>query len=184
MARSPDPTNEEFYDELSLADQRVMVSLLEIIARLRANLPEKIDYINGLLGTRIEKPAGYKLAPARLTDAYLNNVAVGLAYAANAWAPAVFQNQAQLVIYIIDSKVTQDIQVQEAFDRAGIVRGIMYHFLQGCVDDSNRQVWRLLEPGNVTFLPDGYGDGFSGVACHYKMTMSPNINNWTPTTTP
>jgi hypothetical protein len=144
-------------------------------------LPGVIGYANTQLGYGvghgIAHPAGYYVAPQTLTDDYLNSVIVSAKVATQAMSPGTFKNEAQIVVYSINERIEVREQIEDAFDRSGLVRGILYRYLTGCIDPQGRRVWRLLEPTGVSMLPEAW-EGYSGVACSYRMVQSPDDNAW------
>lgn len=182
MAETLNPTDEQFYEALPLVDNRLSIALNEILRRLRDNMPAKIDYINTQLGhpsgKGIKEPNGYYLAPGILTDTYINTILVGAATSTVAGSPKTFKNETQIVVYSIGRKIEVMEQVDDAFDRSGVIRGILYHFLTGCEDADGRQCWQLLEPSGLSMLPEAYAN-YAGVACYYRMVQADlDADNW------
>lgn len=181
MPETVNPSNADFYAAIRLVDGRESIVLDELVRRLQLNLNDKIAYLNttlNLTGSRaIPKPKGYHVAPAVLTDEYINTVLVSVAVNTESHSPGVFRNELQAVVYSIDRRIEKETQIGVAWDRSGAIRGVLYHFLLGCVDASNRQCWRLLEPTGKTMLPEPYSE-YAGVACYYRVVLDPTFNNW------
>ena len=182
MAETPNPTDAEFLAALSLVDTRLSIAINEILRRLKANMPSKIDFINTRLnypaGKGIKKPAGYFLAPGILTDDYINTILVGAATSTTANSPRVFKNDSQITVYSIGRKIERDEQVDDSWDRSGVIRGILYHFLTECEDADGRQCWQLLEPSGVTMLPEPWG-AYAGTTSFFRMIQADTAaDNW------
>jgi hypothetical protein len=180
--RTPDPTEDEFFEGLTDVDGGVYAAMEEIVARLRINVPVKTDAFNarmGLTGPReVPKPKDYGITPGVMTDKHLNMVLVGCSTNTVAESPGIFRNESQVVIYSIAPRIEIEKQVKAAHHRAAIIRGIMLKFLTDCYDSEGRCVWRQLEPTGVSFLPQPYAD-YAGVACYYQMKQTPDDNFWT-----
>lgn len=183
MSETANPTNEEFYASLQLVDGRASAAQAEIVRRLEANMPGKIAYLNGILypGKRgIPVPAGYHVAPAVLTEDYLNTILVSVVVSTLDQGAGSFRNESTVYVYSVDERIETPQQVQDTFDRCGVVRGILYHFLTGCIDAAGRSLWRQLKPtGHALALPPQWGQaGYVGTMSQFLMVQSPDNNNW------
>lgn len=184
MPGTANPTNEQFYDQLRLNVPRISVPQNEVLRRLEQNMPEKIAYINDLLGHPAGKgiplPNSYLRAPStELTDDYLNSMLCTVAVSQSPNGPRQMKTIAQVVVYSVDRKIEHPTQVEDAFDRAGIAIGILGYFLDGCVDAQGRKVWRVLEPtGHQLVLPQPYSSTYSGSTAYFTMVMDETCNCW------
>lgn len=183
MAGTPKWTPAEVWGNLQDVDHRPFAAYNEIIRRLKDELPAAIDYANEQLGFAgkkgIVKPKenGYRVAPAVLTEDYINTIIVSGATSTEVQHPGDFKSVTQVVIYSIDAREEVKEQFEDTLSRAGLIRGILLRYLTGCIDPDGRPVWRVLEPTGVTALPDRFA-GYSGAALYYTMVQPPNENNW------
>jgi len=181
MAQTENNTVVQDFEAFPLVDSRLGIALEEILRRLEQKLPPLIDYVNGrlsLAGSRkIKKPAGYSIAPAKMSNHYINHICVGFSTDTTAQAPGVFRNDHTVIVYSIGERIEISEQIVQTLDRAGVIRGALYQFLTGCVDDHDRICWRLLEPQGVTFLPEAWSE-YSGVSCLYKLVQPASSDNW------
>ena len=186
MAATPSPTPEQVFETLPLVDQRISVALTEIVRRLREELPGLIEHANTELrnaapgkGIPVVAKKDIRIAPASLKDTPMNCVLVSGSVQTQTLSPAIFKNEGQVIIFSIEEKMQgqHDDEIPQMFDRAGLIRGFLYHFLTGCKDPMDRIAWRLLEPQLVTALPEPY-ENLSGTACYYRLVQTPDQNNW------
>jgi len=181
MAETANQTAVQDFEALPLVDSRLGIALEEILRRLEQKLPPLIDYVNealSLTGSRkIKTPAGYSIAPAKMSNHYINHICVGFSTDTSAQAPGIFKNEHTVIIYSIGERVEISEQIVQTLDRGGLIRGALLQFLTGCVDDQERLCWRLLEPQGVTFLPEAWNE-YSGVSCLYKLVQPASSDNW------
>jgi hypothetical protein len=183
VAQTPDPTNEESWAALPLVDGRASIAMREIVRRLRNNLPALVNYANTQLGYGEGKgipqvaAQDIRVSPAVLDDSPKNCVLVSIAVNTEVFAPGTFKTESQVVIYSIEGRIESSEQVEDAWDRAGLIRAVLYHYLTGCRDAQDRVCWRLLEPQQVSFLPEPFQE-YSGAACYYRLVQSPEDDNW------
>lgn len=185
MAESANPTNEEFYDALRFNVPRISVPQGEILRRLEQNMPAKIAYLNDLLGypegKGIAVPKSYEPAPSPgMLDGCLNGIFCSVTVATSPNGARQFKTVAQVVVFSVDRQIEHPTQVQDALDRAGVAIGILQKWVNGCVDDKGRKVWRELSPaGHQLTLPQPYNQNYSGSTALFTMVMDESCNCWT-----
>lgn len=184
MAQTSNPTTTSFYDSLRYNVGRISVVQGEVVRRLEENMPVMIEYLNDLLGHPAGKgiplPKSYLRAPSTvLTDDYLNSMLVTVASSSSVNGAQQFKTSVQVVVYSIDRKIEHGTQVADALDRAGIAIGILNTFVDGCVDDQGRKVWRVIEmTGHQLVLPQPYDAIYCGSTAYFTVTMDQTCNCW------
>ena len=178
MSPTPNPTPEAVFEALPLVDGRVGVGVAELMRRLRAGLPPLFDYANAECGLHLTPPSEVRLRPANLSDASLNALLIEVQLQTQGAAPGLFRNEVVVKIHALEERLETAEQVLDAFDRVGVIRGFLYTFLTGCVDEQGRAAWRLLEPQGVAPLPEEM-DGYDGLTCTYRMVQAAEDDNWT-----
>lgn len=175
MARTPDPTEEEFLDELPNVDNDPYAAQDELIQRLKLNLPARIATLNTLYGLSgddvIRVPAAYRPAPAVWRDEFINTVSVGLSVEDEDYSPGLFKTTGNITVYSLEGRVDNSFQsVRSMWLRARAIRGVLYHFLNACRNADNVLVWQQLRPRGVVLLPSGT---YWGVECRYSFVQVP-----------
>lgn len=184
MAETPNPTNDEFYAALTQNVGRESAAQKEIVRRLELNMPDKITYLNGVLGYAsgkgIPTPDSYGPAPSSaLSDAYLNSILVSVAVSTSTNGVRTFKQSAQVVVYSVDRRIEHPTQVESYLDRAAVVTGILMCVMNDCIDAQGRLVWRILAPtGRSLTLPQGWGDGYSGSTAYFTLVQDQACNCW------
>lgn len=185
MAETTNPTDQEFLDGLQFVDNDATLIYNEVVRRLRLNLPAKIAAMNTKLGyvsgygIPIPDVDDIKLAPAVYDDNSINSVLVGGSVKTVSTAPRVFKNIVQVVVFSIDADIRTSYQASLVWQRAAAIRGVLYHFLTGCVDDQNRKCWNLMKPQGVMLLGNDATAKYFGSQCIYETVLQPEGNNWT-----
>src|SRR5688500_15961154 len=108
MATRANPTPAEAHAYLRHVAQRISFMQSELVRRLKEGLPAFIDYENAAnsFSTDIEipKPKGYYVAPAQLSDKYINSICVGMSKDTLPLGPRTFKNVITASVYSIGEK--------------------------------------------------------------------------------
>lgn len=152
----------------------------ELVDRLKANLPGVITEYNtrnGLTGNRAIQPieAGFHVAPAVLTEKYINSLLVGVAVETTPQGiGGAYKNEVEVVVYVIDRRVVIGEQVIQHWKRAELARACLHAFLHGCVNQDGRVCWRSLVPSGYSMLSSDWSQEYSGVAANFRMVIPPS----------
>lgn len=176
-----DPTPEQVWECLPLVDGRVSVAWNEMLRLLARCLPDAIAYANAQIGFEegkgIPLPAGYRVAPESLSDDYINSILVGASVRTESMGTRAFKDTVTLSIYDVAPRVEVREQVDDAWDRSGIIRGVLYPTLSGWIDPQGRKVWGKLQPMGKSPLPPAW-ENYDGVVLTYELFQYPGDNNW------
>jgi len=182
MPETPFPPAAELFDEYLIFEGRISVALTELKRRVEISLPLLIDEVNtrhALAGAwQIEPPKGYHIAPESLADKHINSVLFGASVEKETQGTQLFRNKVSLLVYIVNGRITDSLQVAQAYDRAQLVNAVLAPYLKGCRDESNRVVWVRLKPKELTMLPESWAK-YSGVALPFELVQSPEHDLWT-----
>lgn len=179
FTETPRPTIEEMFEAMPLVSGRLRLVQDEIVRRLSMELPGMITELNqrngwvGIRNKEIPQPSGFELAPTALNENYLNKILVGVALESTTHGVGAFKNEVQVVVYSIDEAVQIDQQVRVLWERADLIRGVLFPFLTGCVNAEGKRCWRQLQPTSVAMLPNDWADEYSGTMCMFVATQAP-----------
>jgi hypothetical protein len=177
MAQTPNPTIEELRDYDALVNGDLGLALDELLRRLRTLLPLFIADKNERKGwsgpDAIELPHDIRLAPAVLSDFYLDSILVGAKVNTTPQGiGGVFRSEVEVTIYSIDERIQAEQQVRVAWARAEAIRAVLQPFLSGCIDAEDRPCWRMLEPTGYSLLRGDWGREYSGTQVTFRMVQS------------
>jgi hypothetical protein len=176
---TPDATVSEIFENLPFVAGRLRLVQDELVRRLQNRLPAAIAELNerngwtDLAAKAIPVPALIGLAPTVLTDEYLNSVLVGVSLQSSAHGVGAFRNEVQVEVFSIDSRLVTPQQIRVQWERAELIRGVLFPFLTGCVNPDGKRCWRQLEPTSIEMLPDDWGANFSGSVCRFVAIQAP-----------
>jgi hypothetical protein len=181
---TPNPSVAEMLGAMSSHTGRISLAQDEIIRRLRELLPDLIAAHNQAEGYApnrgVQMPA-IEPGPAVLTDSFLKPAHVGkLLVSASVSTDSLgiggtYINEGVITISCIDAPIEVGHQMKIAFERIELVRGVLYPFMNDCVDLKGRRVWQLLEPRGYSALP-GTITKFSGTQARFRLLQTPGDN--------
>ena len=183
MLISPNPTNSEIDDALTLVTGCAWAAELEVLRRLRENLPAHIARKNAQLNYSANKgilvPTHYVIAPARPTDEYVNVIAVRHSIDRTPHGTDTFLSTITLNVLSVEGPARISDQRVSALQRADLIGAILYQYLGGCWNDKGQKVWSSLYPAHPSQndLPDGW-EKFSGIMLSFTLVQDEECNGW------
>jgi hypothetical protein len=181
---TPNPSIEEMRGAMSFHTGRISLAQDEIIRRLRELLPDFIadhNRVEGYAPNRGVQMPAIEPGPAVLTDSFLKAHHVGkLLVSASVSTDSLgiggtYINEGIITISCIDAPIEVGHQMKIAFERIELVRGVLYPFMNECIDHKGRRVWELLEPRGYSSLP-GTITKFSGTEARFRLLQTPGDN--------
>jgi len=175
--RTPDPTIETLQTNDRLINGDMGAAWNEVVARLKKSLPAYVVAENerkGWEGGRaMAEITDVQIAPTDITDKHKNLALVVLSESTDMQGiGGTFRNTWQCTVYIVGDLARTGQQIITMTRRGELVKGIMLHFLSGCIDANNAQVWRSLTPGTLD-LDNDLGEKISLVAVTFTLVQPP-----------
>ena len=178
---TPNPSVQDLMEMDTLINGDIGAAQDEIVRRLKALLNSAIDAKNtarGWTGNQaialIQNPnTDIEIAPSVLTEKHIGNILVGVSVDTTPLGiGGVFRNEAQVVIYQVEARINIAQQVRINWKMAESIRLCLFPFLNGCVNERNVKVWRVLEPTGYSMLPGDWAQEFSGTQSTFRLIQA------------
>lgn len=176
------PSADDLLDIAPLVNGRVGLAQNELVRRLRVALPPLITAFNareGRAGNRaleVPKAKDFQAAPGAITDDHIGKILVACHVTTSDNGPGAFKNSVQVVVFSVDERIQGGEQVTTLWERAELARLALFPYLNGCVDEAGRRVWRQLIPTGYALLPGDWHE-YSGTRCTFNMVQPPSMDS-------
>lgn len=169
--------------ELQFVDPNLAKIQGEVLSILQQKLNPFIARMNSDFSLKITPASKFAKAPnASLSEEYINSVLVGINIDTEQEAPGQFTNFTDIAVYFIGVPIEgeEEAITVEMWQRGAAVRGVLYQFLGGYMDTTNRRCWNELKPLPYQALPEVFGS-YSGITVNFKGLHNPGHRLWSTT---